>query len=169
MAGQIFGIGTGISDDEVRKILNAKASITNKWELKKQLEERSETVKVLKSTLHQLMKGKNKHVTSTIETEKTTKRSWAKAVHIAKECDGERQKLKESIKEKEVESTTMKEEKKDKIRELNSSEEKVSSLESELVALKTKFDASIREHTEACIALEVEKTRCQEAEKNTER
>jgi len=169
LAGQIFGIGTGISDDEVRKILNAKASITNKWELKKQLEERSETVKVLKSTLHQLMKGKNKHVTSTIETEKTTKRSWAKAVHIAKECDGERQKLKESIKEKEVESTTMKEEKKDKIRELNSSEEKVSSLESELVALKTKFDASIREHTEACIALEVEKTRCQEAEKNTER
>jgi len=168
LAGQIFAVGTGISDEEIKRILNAKASIANKWELKKQLEDRNITVKNLKATLNLLMKGKNKHLTSAIEAEKMTKRSYARAIRVAKEYDGERQQLKDSVKEREIESATMTEEAKDRMRELNSSEEKVSILGVELAALKTKNEQCMREQTKSCIALEVEKARCQEAEKQIE-
>jgi len=165
LSDQLFAAGTGVSDDEVKEILNAKPSKANKWELKKQLEGANSTVRVLKSTLNELMKCKNKFVLSSIETEKVTKKHWGRAVYLAKELDTERQQVKAGMKQMEVDLATIQEEKKDQAREFSSSQERVVSLEADLNSLKEKLDKSMRNHTEASIALELEKARSAEAEK----
>ena len=70
---EIFKMGSGISDEEVRKILNSKASKANKWELKKQLDNVSNTLKVLKNTTNSLIKGKNRLITRVLESESQSK------------------------------------------------------------------------------------------------
>ena len=165
----MFAEGTGIADTEIRKILNSKPTNANKWELKRQVEEMSHSIKVVKATMNSLLKSKNKAIAGALEIEDNIKKCWSRVVQVARSIDEERNKLAEKVKSMETSRSISEDNTKDITHALQLSQEKVSTLQSEIDTLQDKLAGTVRDHTQTSIALEVEKARCQESEKQAER
>jgi len=168
LADNVFASGSGIADEEIRRVLTAKVSKANKWELKKQLEASTVAIRRLKDTLNQLHKGKNKFLAGAVEAERTARAGWARALHKAKELDDDRTALKKFAKKVEAEAVILRDETKDARRELGQSAERVRSLEAELGPLREKLAAAEKGHTELSIALAAAEARAEEVSKQAE-
>jgi len=169
LSDSLFAEGTGIADIEIRKILNSKPTNANKWELKRQVEEMSHSIKVAKATMNTLLKSKNKAIAGALEIEDNIKKCWSRVVQVARSIDEERNKLLEKVKSMETSRSISEDNTKDITHALELSQEKVSTLHSEIDTLQDKLAGTVRDHTQTSIALEVEKARCQESEKQAER
>lgn len=166
---ELFGEGTGISDEEIRKILNARPTKADKWELKTQVKDTNHALKVLKATTNSLMKGKNSFVKSAIGSMITATTGFNRAVEVAREFEVERRTMKERLVELESENIGLKDDHKDKDRELGVKENKSQYFQTEIDTLKAQLNESQKMHTQISIALEVEKAQRQEAAKTAER
>ena len=149
LTDELFATGTGVSDEEIRKILNSKPSKANKWELKKQLDAVNQSLKKVKSTTNSLMRTKNKFVDGALEAEKTAKSGWLRALNQARQLDEERKRLKEQMKRMEQDNSIIKDSAKDTQRELNLSREKMKNMEAEMEVMRSKLSGAEREHTQA--------------------
>uniref|UniRef100_A0A7S4JBW0 Kinesin motor domain-containing protein n=1 Tax=Odontella aurita TaxID=265563 RepID=A0A7S4JBW0_9STRA len=169
IADQIFAPGTGIGDDEIRKILNTKQSSgVKQWELKKKLDVANDSIKHLKTKMNQLLRGKNRFVNGAVDAERTARAGWERALHTAKIMDEERSALKKNISQLEADNTSLSDGAKDMERDLGLSEEKVARLEEQIDPLREKLAAAEKAHTEASIALAVLEAKSEESAKQAE-
>lgn len=165
IAADIFAPGTGISDDEIRKIMRVRVS-SKQMELEQQVAAGNKVIKRLKDTLTALTKGKNEYVHRAIDAEKACRGYWASALETAQLLDEDRGFFKQKVKQLEVDNTIWKDNAKDTMRELSLSEDKMQNLRNEIEDLKQKVAEAENQGTQALIALEVEKARNKESEKN---
>lgn len=168
IAGDIFAPGTGISDDEIRKIMRVRVS-SKQMELEQQVAAGNKVIKRLKDTLTALTKGKNEYIHRAIDAEKATRGGWAQALETAQLLDEDRGFFKQKVKQLEVDNTIWKDNAKDTMRELSLSEDKMQNLRNEIEDMKTKLGDAENAGTQALIALEVEKARNKESEKQQEK
>ena len=166
---ELFGEGTGISDEEIRRTLNARQTKADKWELKTQVKDANHALKVLKAITNSLMKGKNTFVKSAIGSMKNATTGLNRAVEVAREFESERRQMKERLIELESNNAELKDNNKDKDRELGVSEEKFQRFHAEIDMLKAQLNESQKMHTQTSIALEVEKAQRLEASRTAER
>lgn len=165
IASDIFSPGTGISDDEIRKIMRVRVS-SKQMELEQQVAAGNKVIKRLKDTLTALTKGKNEYIHRAIDAEKSCRGGWASALETAQLLDEDRGFFKQKVKQLEVDNTIWKDNAKDTMRELSLSEDKMQNLRNEIEDLKQKLAETENAGTQALIALEVEKARNKESEKN---
>lgn len=165
IAAEIFSPGTGISDDEIRKIMRVRVS-SKQMEHEQQIAAANKVIKRLKDTLTALTKGKNEYVHRAIEAEKSARNGWASALETAQLLDEDRGFFKQKVKQLEVDNTIWKDNAKDTMRELSLSEDKMQNLRNEIDDLKHKLAEAENAGTQALIALEVEKARNKEHAKN---
>jgi kinesin family protein C1 len=165
IAADIFAPGTGISDDEIRKIMRVRVS-SKQMELEQQVAAGNKVIKRLKDTLTALTKGKNEYVHRSIDAEKAVRGSWASALETAQLLDEDRGFFKQKVKQLEVDNTIWKDNAKDTMRELSLSEDKMQNLRNEIEDLKHKLAEAENNGTQALIALEVEKAKIKEQAKN---
>jgi len=164
LAQDIFAPGTGISDDEVRKIMRVRVS-SKQMDLDQQVAAGNKVIKRLKDTLTALTKGKNEYVHRSIDAEKSARNGWAQALETAQLLDEDRGFFKQKVKQLEVDNTIWKDNAKDTMRELSLSEDKMQNLRNEIEELKEKLAEAENAGTQALIALEVEKARNEESER----
>jgi len=164
IASDIFSPGTGISDDEIRKIMRVRVS-SKQMDLDQQVAAGNKVIKRLKDTLTALAKGKNEFMARAIDSEKQARNGWAQALETAQLLDEDRGFFKQKVKQLEVDNTIWKDNAKDTMRELSLSEDKMQNLRNEIEELKEKLGEAEKAGTEALIALEVEKARNEESEK----
>jgi len=167
IASDIFAPGTGISDDEIRKIMRVRVS-SKQMELDQQVAAGNKVIKRLKDTLTAITKGKNEFLHRAISAEKSARSGWAQALETAQLLDEDRGFFKQKVKQLEVDNTIWKDNAKDTMRELSLSEDKMQNLRNEIEELKEKLHEAENAGTQALIALEVEKARNQENEKQAE-
>lgn len=160
----IFAPGTGISDDEVRKIMRVRVS-SKQMDLDQQVAAGNKVIKRLKDTLTALTKGKNEFVHRAVDAEKSARNGWAQALETAQLLDEDRGFFKQKVKQLEVDNTIWKDNAKDTMRELSLSEDKMQNLRNEIEELKEKLAEAENAGTQALIALEVEKARNEESER----
>jgi len=165
---EIFKTGSGISDEEVRKILNSKTSKANKWELKKQLEDVSNSLKFLKNTTNTLMKGKNRLVTRVLESEKKSRLNTGKCISMVQSLEKEKNHYKEKVTKLEKDYDALDAKNKENVHALNLSQGQFKSLEKDVAALKERLADAERKETQASISLEVEKARSEQSIKQAE-
>lgn len=165
IAADIFAPGTGIADDEIRKIMRVRVS-SKQMELEQQVAAGNKVIKRLKDTLTALAKGKNEYVHRAIDAEKSVRAHWASALETAQLLDEDRGFFKQKVKQLEVDNTIWKDNAKDTMRELSLSEDKMQNLRNEIEDLKHKLHEAENSGTQALIALEVEKAKNKEALKN---
>jgi predicted nucleic acid-binding Zn-ribbon protein len=165
IAAEIFAAGTGISDDEIRKIMRVRVS-SKQMEPEQQIAAANKVIKRLKDTLTALTKGKNEYVHRAIDAEKSARNGWASALETAQLLDEDRGFFKQKVKQLEVDNTIWKDNAKDTMRELSLSEDKMQNLRNEIDDLKHKLSEAENAGTQALIALEVEKARNKENAKN---
>jgi len=89
LADDIFAAGTGIADEEVRKIMRVRVS-SKQMDLDQQVAAGNKVIKRLKDTLTALTKGKNEFVHSAVESEKSARNGWAQALETAQLLDEDR-------------------------------------------------------------------------------
>jgi len=166
LAVEIFSPGTGISDDEVRKIMRVRVS-SKTMDLEQQVAAGNKVIKRLKDVLTALTKGKNEFLVRAIDAEKNARNGWAQALETAQLLDEDRGFFKQKVKQLEVDNTIWKDNAKDTMRELSLSEDKMQNLKNEIEDLKDKLQDAESNGTKALIALEVEKARNEEAEKQS--
>jgi len=164
LADDIFAAGTGIADEEVRKIMRVRVS-SKQMDLDQQVAAGNKVIKRLKDTLTALTKGKNEFVHSAVESEKSARNGWAQALETAQLLDEDRGFFKQKVKQLEVDNTIWKDNAKDTMRELSLSEDKMQNLRNEIEELKEKLAEAENAGTQALIALEVEKARNEESER----
>mmetsp|Transcript_15076 Transcript_15076/g.18384 ORF Transcript_15076/g.18384 Transcript_15076/m.18384 type:complete len:1089 (-) Transcript_15076:257-3523(-) len=164
ISADIFAPGTGISDDEIRKIMRVRVS-SKQMELDQQVAAGNKVIKRLKDTLTAITKGKNEFLHRSITAEKSARAGWAQALETAQLLDEDRGFFKQKVKQLEVDNTIWKDNAKDTMRELSLSEDKMQNLRNEIEELKEKLHEAENAGTQALIALEVEKARNQENEK----
>jgi len=167
IAADIFAPGTGISDDEIRKIMRVRVS-SKQMELDQQVAAGNKVIKRLKDTLTAITKGKNEFLHRAISAEKSARAGWAQALETAQLLDEDRGFFKQKVKQLEVDNTIWKDNAKDTMRELSLSEDKMQNLRNEIEELKEKLHEAENAGTQALIALEVEKARNQENEKQAD-
>lgn len=165
IAAEIFSPGTGISDDEIRKIMRVRVS-SKQMEPEQQIAAANKVIKRLKDTLTALTKGKNEYVHRAVDAEKSARNGWASALETAQLLDEDRGFFKQKVKQLEVDNTIWKDNAKDTMRELSLSEDKMQNLRNEIDDLKHKLAEAENAGTQALIALEVEKARNKENAKN---
>jgi predicted nucleic acid-binding Zn-ribbon protein len=165
IASDIFAPGTGISDDEIRKIMRVRVS-SKQMELEQQVAAGNKVIKRLKDTLTALTKGKNEYIHRAIEAEKSCRGGWASALETAQLLDEDRGFFKQKVKQLEVDNTIWKDNAKDTMRELSLSEDKMQNLRNEIEDLKLRVTDAESSGTQALIALEVEKAKSSENAKN---
>jgi hypothetical protein len=85
--------------------LNSRPSKASKWELKKQLDDANNALKILKNTTNLLIRGKNRLVMGAHETEVTMKNCFVKALNQARRLDEDRRNYKEIMKKIELKSS----------------------------------------------------------------
>merc|ERR1711937_487927 len=122
-------------------------------------------IKRLKDTLTALTKGKNEFVHRAVDAEKAARNGWAQALETAQLLDEDRGFFKQKVKQLEVDNTIWKDNAKDTMRELSLSEDKMQNLRNEIEELKEKLHEAENAGTQALIALEVEKARNEESER----
>jgi len=164
LAEDIFSPGTGIADEEVRKIMRVRVS-SKQMDLDQQVAAGNKVIKRLKDTLTALTKGKNEFVHSAVDAEKSARNGWAQALETAQLLDEDRGFFKQKVKQLEVDNTIWKDNAKDTMRELSLSEDKMQNLRNEIEELKEKLAEAENAGTQALIALEVEKARNEESER----
>lgn len=164
LADDIFSPGTGIADEEVRKIMRVRVS-SKQMDLDQQVAAGNKVIKRLKDTLTALTKGKNEFVHSAVDAEKSARNGWAQALETAQLLDEDRGFFKQKVKQLEVDNTIWKDNAKDTMRELSLSEDKMQNLRNEIEELKEKLAEAENAGTQALIALEVEKARNEESER----
>jgi len=164
LSQDIFAPGTGISDDEVRKIMRVRVS-SKQMDLDQQVAAGNKVIKRLKDTLTALTKGKNEFVHRAVDAEKSARNGWAQALETAQLLDEDRGFFKQKVKQLEVDNTIWKDNAKDTMRELSLSEDKMQNLRNEIEELKEKLAEAENAGTQALIALEVEKARNEESER----
>lgn len=167
IAADIFSPGTGISDDEIRKIMRVRVS-SKQMELEQQVAAGNKVIKRLKDTLTALTKGKNEYIHRSIDAEKNSRNGWAQALETAQLLDEDRGFFKQKVKQLEVDNTIWKDNAKDTMRELSLSEDKMQNLRNEIEDLKQKLSDAENAGTQALIALEVEKARNKESLKQNQ-
>jgi len=168
IADGIFKTGSGISDVEVRKLLNEKPSKGNKWELKKQIDASNRALKALKTATNSLVRGKNLFFSEALENEKKLTTGWARAIHHARHLDKERAKFTVTIKRLDDGNNALKTKNQELVLENSEAKERIVNLDKEVEILKTKLAESERNCTQSSIAWEVEKARSEQATKQTE-
>jgi len=164
LADDVFAPGTGIADDEIRKIMRVRVS-SKQMDLDQQVAAGNKVIKRLKDTLTALTKGKNEFVHGAIDAEKGARNGWAQALETAQLLDEDRGFFKQKVKQLEVDNTIWKDNAKDTMRELSLSEDKMQNLRNEIEELKEKLAEAENAGTQALIALEVEKARNEESER----
>jgi len=164
LADDIFAPGTGIADDEIRKIMRVRVS-SKQMDLDQQVAAGNKVIKRLKDTLTALTKGKNEFVHGAVDAEKSARNGWAQALETAQLLDEDRGFFKQKVKQLEVDNTIWKDNAKDTMRELSLSEDKMQNLRNEIEELKEKLAEAENAGTQALIALEVEKARNEESER----
>uniref|UniRef100_A0A7S3Q460 Kinesin motor domain-containing protein n=1 Tax=Chaetoceros debilis TaxID=122233 RepID=A0A7S3Q460_9STRA len=167
IAADIFSPGTGISDDEIRKIMRVRVS-SKQMELEQQVAAGNKVIKRLKDTLTALTKGKNEYIHRSIDAEKNSRNGWAQALETAQLLDEDRGFFKQKVKQLEVDNTIWKDNAKDTMRELSLSEDKMQNLRNEIEDLKQRLSDAENAGTQALIALEVEKARNKESLKQNQ-
>jgi len=165
IAADIFAPGTGISDDEIRKIMRVRVS-SKQMELEQQVAAGNKVIKRLKDTLTALTKGKNEYIHRAIDAEKSCRGGWASALETAQLLDEDRGFFKQKVKQLEVDNTIWKDNAKDTMRELSLSEDKMQNLRNEIEDLKQKVTDAENSGTQALISLEVEKAKSKQNAKN---
>jgi chromosome segregation ATPase len=168
LSDALFPSGSGIADEEVRKVLNKKISSAKQWELKKKLADADLAVQRLKDILNSLVRAKSRLTMGAAEVEKNAKIGWKKSLQKLYYLDEERQILKKDLKELEEENVGLNDHLKDAKRTIQHSEHKVTCLEDEIIPLKDALAAAEKAHTEASIALAVAESRSDEATKQAE-
>ena len=137
-------------------------------ELDQQVAAGNKVIKRLKDTLTAVTKGKNEFVIRAVDAEKGAKNGWAQALETAQLLDEDRGFFKQKVKQLEVDNTIWKDNAKDTMRELSLSEDKMQNLRNEIEDLKERLSEAEKLATQSKIALEVEKARNQENEKQQE-
>merc|ERR1719491_2638885 len=138
---------------------------SKQMDLDQQVAAGNKVIKRLKDTLTALTKGKNEFVTRSIDSEKAARGGWAQALETAQILDEDRAYLKQKVKQLEVDNTIWKDNAKDTMRELSLAEDKMQNLRNEIEELKEKLAEAENAGTQALIALEVEKARNEESER----
>jgi kinesin family protein C1 len=164
IAADIFTPGSGIHDDEVKKIMRVRVS-SKQMDLDQQVAASNKVIKRLKDTLSALSIGKSEFITRAVQSEKQARAGWAQALETAQLLDEDRGFFKQKVKQLEVDNTIWKDNAKDTMRELSLSEDKMQNLRNEIEELKDRLQDAESSHTQAMIALEVEKARNAESEK----
>jgi len=138
---------------------------SKQMDLDQQVAAGNKVIKRLKDTLTALTKGKNEFVHSAVDSEKSARNGWAQALETAQLLDEDRGFFKQKVKQLEVDNTIWKDNAKDTMRELSLSEDKMQNLRNEIEELKEKLAEAENAGTQALIALEVEKARNEESER----
>ena len=141
---------------------------SKQMDLEQQVAAGNKVIKRLKDTLTSLTKGKNEFLSRAIDAEKSARAGWAQALETAQLLDEDRGFFKQKVKQLEVDNTIWKDNAKDTMRELSLSEDKMQNLKREIEELRTKLSDAETAGTQAKIALEVEKARNEENEKQNQ-
>jgi len=126
-------------------------------------------IKRLKDTLSDLAKGKNDFVSQATIAERNARNGWSNTLEIAQLLDEERTYFKRKLKQMETDNNIWKDNAKDTMRELSIAEDKLQNQQSEMDSLKKRLQESEAAATQAKIALQVEKARNQDNEKQFNR
>jgi len=170
LSDKVFGPGTGLSDDEIKKLLNSKlVSGTRQWELKKKLDNANNNLKKVKETLNSLLHTKNTFVNDAVSVEKLVRESQARARQRLQTYDAECAMLKNQMKQLQTDNVLLKDNAKDLERDFKISEEKVARLEKEVSGLKEALSSVERAHTQASIAQKIAEGRLEESIKQADR
>lgn len=110
IASDIFSLGTGISDDEIRRIMRVRVS-TKTMDPEHRITAGEKVIKRLKEALAAVTKGKNEYVKRSVQAEKACIDRWASALEIAQMLDEDRAYFKAKVKQVEVDNIIWKGEK----------------------------------------------------------
>lgn len=142
---------------------------SKQMEPEQQIAAANKVIKRLKDTLTDLLRAKNEFIMKATTVEKNARTGWASALDTMQMLDDDRYYYKKKLKQMEVDNNIWKDNAKDSMRELSSAEDKNQSLKKDIEEMRKKvyeYEASM---TQARIALEVEKARVQELEKQYNR
>ena len=162
LAEELFGSGSGISNNDLRRLIDSKTP----QNISPYLAE--ETITNLKNALASVMQAKNELVSGAIDAEKSARSGWSKALQSARDIDEDRAVVKNKVRQLEADRTIWKDNAKDSMRELSVAEEKVQALKDEIEPLKEKLAVAEQLRTEAMIAMEVTKARSEAHVKQAE-
>ena len=138
-------------------------------EPEQQIAAANKVIKRLKDTLTDLLRAKNEFTIKATAVEKNARTGWSNALDTMQILDDDRYYYKKKLKQMEVDNNIWKDNAKDSMRELSTAEEKNQNLKKEIDEMRKKvyeYEAAV---TQARIALEVEKARVQELEKQYNR
>ena len=108
LAEELFGSGTGISDNDLRRLIDAK--VTSNGATYQALEE---TITNLKNTLSAVLDAKKQLVSGAIDAEKTARVGWSRALQSARDIDADRDTIKSKVKQLEADRQIWKDTSKD--------------------------------------------------------
>lgn len=166
---EIFAPGTGLTDEELRRVLNLKIKPTKQWDYKKKIESQTALIKKLRDSLNSLLQAKNRLVSASAEKEFSAKSTRNRVIRKAQLYEEENSVFKSKLKNLETKYLDMDEKYKEKEREFSRIQEKLTCMNSEYEALKEKFEESERSRTQVEINLAVQEGRCKEASKQADR
>ena len=166
----IFDKKKNLAEDEIRNLLNLRVS-SKDMTPDQQMAAANKLIKRLKDTLSDLAKGKNDFVAQAIIAEKNARNGygWSNTLEIAQLLDEERTNFKRKLKQMETDNSIWKDNAKDTMRELSIAEDKMQSQQDEIDSLRKRLQESDAAATQAKIALQVEKARNQDIEKQYNR
>jgi len=142
---------------------------SKQMEPEQQIAAANKVIKRLKDTLTDLLRAKNEFTIKATAVEKNARTGWSNALDTMQILDDDRYYYKKKLKQMEVDNNIWKDNAKDSMRELSTAEEKNQNLKKEIDEMRKKvyeYEAAV---TQARIALEVEKARVQELEKQYNR
>jgi chromosome segregation ATPase len=163
-----FSPSSGVSDEDIRRIMRVRVS-SKQMEPEQQIAAANKVIKRLKETLTDLLRSKNEFIIKATVVEKNARNGWANALDTMQILDDDRYYYKKKLKQMEVDNNIWKDNAKDSMRELSSAEDKNQSLKKEIDEMRKKVQDYEATVTQTRIALEVEKTRVQELEKQYSR
>jgi kinesin family protein C1 len=150
---QLFAVGRGLSDNELRRL------IENKMPVAMSMQQSEAIITKLKDTLSDVLKAKNALLSGAVDAEKKAREGWGRSLKSAAAIDEDRAAVKSKVKQLEADRTIWKDNAKDSMRELGVAEEKVQALVHELRSVKEKLATTDKSKTEALIAMEVGKAK----------
>jgi len=138
-------------------------------EPEQQIAAANKVIKRLKDTLTDLLRAKNEFIMKATGVEKNARAGWANALETMQILDDDRYYYKKKLRQMEVDNNIWKDNAKDSMRELSTAEDKNQNLKKEIEEMRKKVYECEASVTQAKIALEVEKARVQELEKQYNR
>ena len=169
LAEQIFAPGTGLTDEEVRRVLNSKVPSTKQWDYKKKIDLSTSLIKKLRDSLNSFVQAKNRLVSAAEEKERHSKQTRNRVIRKAQLYEEENAVFKSKLHTIDAKQKKLMEQYKDNERELSHSKEKILILDQELESLMAKLKECENARAQAEINLAVAEGRCKEASKQAER